>query len=103
MIPRVLVLEPYADLRTEIAATLQREHYACDAVATAADAALELRRHTYAYVVVDLDSVDSTALVASIDPTSHVILLTNGEQQQEGYPALRKPFGRAELMAQFTS
>lgn len=103
MIPRVLVLEPYADLRAEIAATLQREHYVCDAVATAADAALELRRHAYAYVVVDVDTAGSRSLVASIDPASHVILLTNGENQQAGYAELRKPFGRAELMAQFTS
>ena len=99
MVPRVLVLEPYSDLCTLIAATLRREHYQCDVVATAADAALELRRHDYAYVVVDLDTVDSSALVAGIDPASHVILLTS--DTHEG--GLLKPFGRAELLARFAA
>ena len=97
MVPLVLVLEPYSDLRALIAATLQREHYECDVVATAADAALELRRHHYAYVVVDVDTADSGAVMAGIDPSSRLILLTN-EPHEHG---LRKPFGRAELMARF--
>lgn len=100
MIPRVLVLEPYADLRAEIAATLQRAHYDCDAVATAADAVIELNRRTYAYVVLDLDATDGRALIAGIDPASHVILLTCDDNERG---ALRKPFGRAELMAQFAN
>ncbi|HEX6084534.1 MAG TPA: hypothetical protein VF266_08405 [Thermoanaerobaculia bacterium] len=99
MVPRVLVLEPYSDLSALIAATLQREHYQCDVVSTAADAALELRRHDYAYVVVDLDTLDSVALVAGIDPSSQVILLTSEGDE----PALRKPFSRAELMARFVA
>ena len=103
MVSKVLLLEPHADLRAEIAATLQREHYTCDVVATAADAALKLGRQTYAYVVVDLDTFDSTALVAGIDPASQVILLTNGENQQPGETELCKPFSRAELMARFTN
>ena len=103
MIPRVLVLEPYADLRALIASALQREHFDCDVVSTAAEATLELRRHDYAYVVVDLDTRDSSALVAGIDPAMQVILLTDGENEQAGYAGLRKPFGRAELMARFTN
>ena len=99
MVPRVLVLEPYSDLSALIAATLQREHYECDVVATAADAALELRRHDYAYVVVDVDTLDSRALVAGIDPSSQVILLTT-EAHDKG---LRKPFGKAELLARFAA
>jgi DNA-binding response OmpR family regulator len=99
MVPRVLVLEPYSDLSALIAATLQREHYVCDVVSTAADAALELRRHDYAYVVVDLETVDSTALMAGIDPSAQVILLTNEAHEQ----GLRKPFGRAELLARFAN
>jgi DNA-binding response OmpR family regulator len=103
MVPRVLVLEPYADLRVEIAATLRREHYACDVVATAADAALKLDQRTYAYVVVDLDTTDVGALVTAIDPASQVILLTNDDDQTMGYTELRKPFGRDELIARLTS
>jgi DNA-binding NtrC family response regulator len=99
MVPRVLLLEPYADLRSLIAATLQREHYVCDAVATADDATLELGRHTYQYVVVDADTTGSGALVAGLDPEAHVILLTT-DSAAEG---LRKPFSRAELMAFFTN
>ncbi|HVG22758.1 MAG TPA: hypothetical protein VND45_01280 [Thermoanaerobaculia bacterium] len=103
IVPRVLVLEPYADLRSEIAATLQRADYVCDAVGTAEDAVLKLDRNTYQFVLIDMDESDSRALVAGIDPAAHVILLTNGENQRAGYVALRKPFGRAELMAQFTN
>lgn len=80
---RVLVIEPYADLRLEIAATLRREHYRCDAVADVADAAKEIARHGYEHIVVDGDSM--RALVASLDPAAHVI-------------SLRKPFGRDELI-----
>jgi len=80
---RVLVIEPYADLRMEIAATLRREHYPCDAVADVADAAQEIGRHGYEHIVVDGDSM--RALVASLDPAAHVI-------------SLRKPFGRDELI-----
>lgn len=103
MVPRVLVLEPHADLRALIASVLQREHFDCDVVSTAAEATLELRRHDYAYVVVDLDTLDSNALVAGLDPAAQVILLTDGENEKDGYPELRKPFGRAELMARFTN
>jgi DNA-binding response OmpR family regulator len=99
MVPRVLVLEPHADLRALIASVLQREHFDCDAVSSAAEATLELRRHDYAYVLVDLDTFDSKALVAGIDPASQVILLTT-EAHDRG---LRKPFGRAELMARFVA
>jgi DNA-binding response OmpR family regulator len=102
MVPRVLVLEPYPDLRMEIAATLRREHYACDVVSTAADAALQLDQRTYAWVVVDLDTLDSSKLLAGIDPTSHVVLLTGDEQSESGHAALRKPFGRDELIARLT-
>ncbi len=99
MVPRVLVLEPYADLRSLIAATLQREHYVCDAVATADDAKLEISRHEYQYVVVDTETRGSSAFVAGLDPAAHVILLTSEPHEQ----GLRKPFSRAELMALFTN
>jgi hypothetical protein len=83
MVPRVLVIEPYTDLRMAIALTLQREHYPCDAVADITDAAQEIGRHGYAHIVVDGDATGD--LVASLDPGAHVI-------------SLAKPFGREELM-----
>ena len=100
MVPRVLVLEPHADLRAEIAATLQREHYTCDAVATAADAVLELDQRTYAYVVIDLDTLGCAAVMAGLDPASQVILVSGDDDERQ---ALRKPFGRLELLARFTN
>jgi DNA-binding response OmpR family regulator len=104
MVPRVLILEPHPDLRMEIAATLRREHYACDVVATAADAALQLDQRTYRWVVVDLDTLDSSRLVAGIDPSSQVVLLTADDDEGEsGHAALRKPFGRDELIARLTN
>lgn len=83
MVPRVLVIEPYPDLRTVIALTLRREHYPCDAVADVADAAHEIGRHGYEHIVVDGDATGK--LVTSLDPGAHVISLV-------------KPFGREELM-----
>lgn len=83
MVPRVLIIEPYRDLREAIMLTLRREHYACDAVAEVADAAQEIRRHDYACVVVDGDGTGE--LVASLDPATHVV-------------SLAKPFGRDELI-----
>ncbi len=83
MVPRVLVIEPYTDLRMEIAATLRREHYPCDAVADVSDAVLEIGHHQYEHIVVDGDSMGE--LVASLDPGAHVI-------------SLAKPFGRDELI-----
>ena len=84
MVPRVLVIEPYSDLREAIALTLRREHYPCDAVADVADAANEIGRHGYACVVVDGESTG--AAVALLDPDARVV-------------SLAKPFGRHELLA----
>jgi DNA-binding response OmpR family regulator len=59
MFLRVLVIEPYPDLRAEIAATLRREHFVCDAVATPDEATVALNE--YQYVVVDVDSAGDLA------------------------------------------
>lgn len=88
MVPRVLVIEPYSDLREAIALTIRREHYSCDAVAEVAEAANEIGRHDYACVVVD--GALTGEAVASLDPTAVVI-------------ALRKPFGRDELIRALAS
>lgn len=84
MVPRVLVIEPYSDLREAIVLTLRREHYPCDAVAGVDDAAKEIVRHDYGCVVVDEETTGE--MVASLDPAAHVV-------------ALSKPFGRLELLA----
>lgn len=83
MVSRVLVIEPYTDLRMAIALTLRREHYSCDAVADVSDAAQEIGRHGYAHIVVDDNATGD--LVTSLDPGAHVITLA-------------KPFGREELI-----
>lgn len=103
MVPSVLVVEPHADLRAGIVSTLQRGNYICDAVATPGDAALMLRDHDYAYVVVDVDVPEATSeLVSSLCKDSSVILITDDEAQDTPqHHMLRKPFSRDELLAHF--
>lgn len=101
MSPNVLVIEPFADLRLGITETLRREHLACNAVATAAEAAAELGMRAYTHVVVDLHSTGDFA--ASLDPSSRVILLTEDDSYSGSFPTLRKPFSRAELISRVTS
>ena len=103
MVPSVLVVEPYADLRAGIVSTLQRGNYVCDAVATPGDAALMLRDHDYAYVVVDVDVPEATGeLVSSLCEESNVILITDQDEKAQGeHHMLRKPFSRDELLAHF--
>lgn len=100
-VPSVLVVEPYADLRDGIVSTLRRSNYVCDAVATPGDAALMLRDHDYAYVVIDIDVPEATGeFVSSISEESNVLLITDGESRATaGHDTLRKPFSRDELLA----
>jgi DNA-binding response OmpR family regulator len=104
MSPRVLIIEPYADLRAEIAAMLTREHYTCDAVSSPKHAMLALNRHAYKYVLMEADSLDGE-LVSSLDPRSRIILITENQHDAVvGADAtLQKPFGRDELIARFTN
>jgi DNA-binding response OmpR family regulator len=105
VVPTVLVVESYPDLRTGIVAALHRVHLDCDAVATPAAATLKLREHGYAYVVVDLDSPEATDdFVASLDPKSNVILISEddpADPRTNDFVMLRKPFSRDELTAKF--
>lgn len=105
MVPTVLVVESYPDLRAGIVDVLHRLHLNCDAVATPNAATLKLREHDYAYVVVDVDSPDATDdFVSSLAPGANVILISDADPRDEqatGYATLRKPFSRDELMAQF--
>lgn len=98
----VLVVEPYADLRDGIVSALQQRNYLCDAVDTPEAAALMLREHDYAYVVVDLDvSRPASELVPSVSEESSVILITDDVESDDDYDVLRKPFSRDELLAHF--
>ena len=102
-VPSVLVVEPYDDLRSGIVSVLQRRNYICDAVSTPAAAALMLREHDYAYVVVDVDVPQPTSeLVSSLPAQSNVILITDDDNGDDSeHHLLRKPFSRDELLAQF--
>jgi DNA-binding response OmpR family regulator len=102
VVSSVLVVEPYADLRSGIVSALERRDYVCDAVATPEAAALMLREHDYAYVVVDVDGPQSTGeLVSSLSAESNVILISDDDAEDGEHPILRKPFSRDELLAQF--
>ncbi len=98
--PSVLVVEPYEDLRDGIVTTLRRRHYRCDAVDTPAAAALMLRKHDYAYVVVDMDVPEPAELVSLLSPDANLILITENVTWASDH-VLRKPFSRDELLAQF--
>ena len=97
----VLVVEPHADLCNGIVSALQRRNYTCDAVSTPEAAALMLRDHDYAYVVVDLAASPASDLVSSVPTQSNVILLTEDVTMDGDYDVLRKPFSRDELLAHF--
>ncbi|HEX8616593.1 MAG TPA: hypothetical protein VF911_03305 [Thermoanaerobaculia bacterium] len=104
MVPTVLVVESYPDLRAGIVAALQRFDFQCDAVATPGAATLKLRENDYAYVVVDVDSPECSELVSSFGADAHVILISDDDPREartNAFPMLRKPFSREDLMAQF--
>jgi DNA-binding response OmpR family regulator len=105
MVPTVLVVESYPDLRAGIVDVLQRNHIDCDAVATPNAATLKLREHDYAYVLVDVDSPEATEeFVSSLDTGANVILISDADPRDartNQFAMLRKPFSRDELMAQF--
>ena len=101
MSPKVLVIEPFADLRVEIAAALRREHYTCDAVATAEEAAAQLDARPYEYVIVDLHSTGDFA--STVTASSRVILLTEDDSYGGSHPTLLKPFSRADLLSRVTN
>lgn len=95
----VLIVEPYADYRAEIAATLSRQHYRCDSVGTVRDALLRIRDNDYHTMVIDIDqqSVDELLLAAA---SSHkIVLITELENVTDArYRVLRKPFDRKQLL-----
>ncbi|MEA2464766.1 MAG: hypothetical protein QOJ98_2513 [Acidobacteriota bacterium] len=105
MVPTVLVVESYPDLRAGIVDALRRNHIDCDAVATPNAATLKLREHDYAYVLIDVDCTEGTdEFVSSFDPGANVILISDADPRDAAtnrFAMLRKPFSRDELMAQF--
>jgi DNA-binding response OmpR family regulator len=97
MMPLVLLVESDADLRSAIASALNRAEYRCDAVASPADAVLKLRDCEYAYVVVDVESVEPlTSLRNALDfQRGKVVFITEDDDPN----SLHKPFDNAELLA----
>jgi DNA-binding response OmpR family regulator len=103
MPPWILIVEPYPDLRAEIAAVLRREHYQCDAFASAQEAARALEQREYSHLLVDGDTYDWNADVMLLARHAGVIVMTETENdfvERRATPrhTLRKPFGRDELM-----
>lgn len=107
MVPNVLVVEPYADLRAGIVAVLERLDLDCNSVSTASDAMLKLTNRNYAHVVVDIDDCTGEGLsdlVRTLDPRAHVVLISDADPREvrsHDRVVLRKPFAREELVAQF--
>jgi DNA-binding response OmpR family regulator len=105
MVPTVLVVESYPDLRAGIVDVLQRSHFDCDAVDTPNAATLKLRENDYAYVLIDVDSAEATDdFLSSFDPDANVILISDADPRDarpNRFAMLRKPFSRDELMAKF--
>jgi DNA-binding response OmpR family regulator len=106
VLPHVLVVEPYDDLRDGIVAALQQIAYSCDAVESAGDAVLKLHDRDYEYVVLDVAGTGALMadLVSSLATHRHLILITDGDPRdvRTGHAAvLRKPFAREELVAHF--
>ena len=105
VLPHVLVVEPYADLRAGIVAALQRMEYSCDAVDSAGAAALKLSDRKYEYVLLDIDdySVPMSELMSSLDEHANLILITCEPRDARAgdHAVLRKPFAREELVAHF--
>ncbi len=106
LLPSVLVIEDYADLRSMIADTLALGHFNCDQAATAEDAIAKLREHHYAAILL------SSRLPIAADPVMHflheqqpdearkVIVMAEPEQSTEQCPVLLKPFNRDQLFDQ---
>jgi DNA-binding response OmpR family regulator len=106
----VLVIEPHGDLRTEIVATLQKQRYRCDAVASIQDALLKIRGTDYGCILLDVDSLlveqDVEKLVADAHTRDSLVLITDAAPDEQlpliagvARPMLRKPFDRLELLA----
>ena len=109
MRPSILVVENHPDLRAEILATLQREHYECEGVGTGDAALLKIREHNYQYILVDVDAPTAAenvfdSLTAQTETRDKIVLLTNNEADDMPEAAakcaqLRKPFDTKQLLA----
>ncbi len=108
MNPAVLVVEPHADLRSAIVATLSGAAWECVAVSSPDDAMLMLREQDYAYILLDTDSpqplVEFRRLV-SADPElmRRVVAMADEEDETPWQNVLRKPFDRRALLTQIHS
>lgn len=112
MAASILVVENHPDLRAEIVAILQREHYECEGVSTGNAALLKIRDHDYRYILVDVDEpTGATALYdscAANGTLKKLVLLTDVDDLRD-MPAsasecsmLQKPFDTKELLDRIT-
>lgn len=95
----VLIVEPYADFRAEIAETLSRLHYRCDSVASVSDALLRIRDRSYVSLVIDLEQAGRAEELLASFAVQKIVLITEDEVPDERYRTLRKPFDSKALLA----
>lgn len=105
----ILVVENHPDLRAEIVATLQREHYECEGVSSGEAAMLKIRDHEYRYVLLDVDAETAAgnlfeSLSSTPETRAKIVLLTDGEGTDDlpdasGCVYVRKPFDTKQLLS----
>lgn len=106
MRPSVLVVENYHDLRTEIVAALQREHFLCESVRDGRTAMLKLREHDYAHILIDDDeATDAGPLLARLkaEPATREKIIVMSDFPDAELPYLRKPFDHKALLARLNA
>ena len=106
MRPSILVVENYYDLRTEIVAALQREHYPCESVRDGRTALLKLRENDYSYILIDDDeATDARSLLARLkaEPSTREKIIVMSDFPDAELPYLRKPFDSKALLARLNA
>ena len=106
----VLVVEDYADLRSAIVSSLERQDYACEAVTNSEDAVLKLRDHNHDYSAILI----SPKVPIADDPVMHylvehrpddvrkVIVMSDPATATGECSLLEKPFTNDEMFAKIT-
>ena len=101
----VLVVEDYADLRSAIVSSLERQEYACEAVSTSEDAVLKLRDHDYSAILISPkvpiadDPVMHYLVENRPDDVKKVIVMSDPATATGECPLLEKPFTNDQMFA----
>jgi len=101
----VLVVEDYADLRSAIAETLVRHHYACDTATNTEDAIVKLRERHYGAILLSPclpikdDPVMQFLATSQPEELPKVILMRDPsiDDEEDAGRSLLKPFNNEEL------